>query len=115
MRVARKGKVSASNKIAVVCKLSRDTVKVCVVKLTAKVGRRTVAVGTGRRVNARPGVRSLGVKVKLSARGKRLLRSKGRRGLAVQVTARVQPAASSKLATTSRARLRSARRAPAVR
>ncbi len=60
VRLARGGKVSSSRKLNAICKLSADTVRACSVKLSVKVGRKMVAIGTGKRTNRRLGVRSLG-------------------------------------------------------
>ncbi|MBO9532775.1 MAG: hypothetical protein J7513_07370 [Solirubrobacteraceae bacterium] len=106
IRVSRGGKVGATNRASFLCKLSADSVKVCVVKLTVKVGKKTVTIGTGKRANKKANVRSLGVNIKLNAKGKQILRRAGKKKIKVKVTARVQPMATAKLSKTANVKLR---------
>lgn len=119
-RIAKKGKV-AKNTVTVICKLSGDTLKICNVKIYARVGKKTVVIATGRRAvklavpkgaakTAKPvGKATLGVKVKLNKVGKRLLARKPK-VTSVTIQAKAQPAASAKVASKAKAKISPAKK-----
>ncbi len=108
-RVARKG-VVAKNKVAVICQLSTDSIKVCAVQLKARVGKKVIVVASGKKAMKKAGVRSLGVSVKFNKQGKKLLAKKRGKKIKVSLMARAQPYAAPKVAVGVKAKLLAAKK-----
>jgi hypothetical protein len=115
-RIAKKGKVS-KNTVTVMCKISGDTIKICNVKVYAKIGKKQVAIATGRRVikvaaikaGGKPvGKPTIGVKMKLNKRGKALLKAKPK-VTAITIKAKAQPVGSAGIAYKTKAKIRPAK------
>ncbi len=108
-RVARKG-VVAKNKIAVVCALSSDSIKVCAIQVKARVGKKLLVVASGKKAVKKAGIRSLGVSVKFNAQGKKLLAKSRGKKIKVSVMARAQPYAAPKVSVGVKAKLLAAKK-----
>ena len=116
-RVAKKGVISPRRQVTVMCKVTGDTLKICSVKFRARVGKKVVVVGTGRRAikptksansGGLVGKPALGVKVTLNKAGRQLL-AKHPKTIKVTLDARAQPLRTSKLISSAKATIRPAR------
>lgn len=120
-RIAKKGVISSKKQVTVICKLSGDTIKVCNVKLYARVGKRVVVIGAGRRALKAPkvakgkvvkgkvappvGKPTLGVKVTLNKAGKRLLAKKPK-AIKVTIKSKALPSKSAKVTAKVKAKIK---------
>jgi hypothetical protein len=104
-RIAKKGKANSRHQVSVLCKMTGDTIKVCNVSFYARIGRKVVAIATGRRTLKVAGHASLGVKVKLTKAGLKVLGRKPK-GLKITVKAKAQPFKHPKVAANARARIK---------
>lgn len=108
-RVARKG-VIAKNRMAVVCKLDRDSIKVCAVQAKARVGKKVIVVASGKTAVKKTGLRTVGVTVKFNKQGKKLLKKNRGKKFKLSVMARAQPFTAPKVSVGVKAKVLAAKK-----